>query len=146
MAWTYDETQLDVPLNWIRYKLSDTVSTTYSPSDELVGYWLTFFDGDKYKAAAELARHLSRTYGKLATTSSSDGTVKIGGMSLEGPSASTYLQAKDFYADLAKELEGHDGSEGAHAITPSYAETCSIFSIGMMDNGWVNTDPTDIVR
>lgn len=132
MTWSYDETALATPLNFVRYKIGDTTQDSYSPSNELITYWLTTFAGDKYKAAAEIARNQARKFAKLALTSS-EGTVKIGGMSLAG-AAMSYETAKDYYTDLAKELDGRSGEYTGGIASPAYTETYSQFSIGMMDN------------
>lgn len=141
MTWTYTD-DLSNDRDFVRYKLGDRTQTAQSPSDENIAYWLEYFEGDKYKTAAELARNLATTYRTLAT-SASEGTVKIGGMSLEGE-ASTYRQAADHYADLAESLEAREET-GTGPTSPGYIERPSIFSIGMMDNSGYK-DWGDIVR
>ena len=145
MSWTYDETDLATDLNFIRYKLGDTTQDAYSPSNELVAYWLAYYEGDKFKAAAELARNQALKFAKLSM-SATDGTVKIGGMSLQGASIS-YAQAKDFYTDLAEELDGQATTGTGAAVTPSWEETDHQFYLGMMDNpGNYRRDPNGTVR
>ena len=101
--------------------------------NEQITYWLSAFSGDKYRAAARLALLWSRKLGNLASLSSDEGMVKIGGMSLEGESMS-YRQGADFYADLAKQLDAGTPSTGGKVTGPGYVSTTSQFSIGMMDN------------
>lgn len=141
MTWTYTD-DLTIDRDFIRYKLGDRTETPQSPSDQNIAYWLEVFEGDKYRAAAELARNMAATYRTLATTAS-EGTVKIGGMSLEGE-ASSYRQAADHYTDLAEKLDDR-GGDGTGPTGPAYVDRPSIFSIGMMDNTGYR-DRGDIVR
>lgn len=132
MTWTYT-TDPAVDRDFVRELLGDTTESDTSPTDEQITYWLAFFDGDKYRAAAKLARLWSAKLGNLAAISSTEGTVKIGGMSLDGGTLS-YRQGADFYIDLAAKLDAQATNTTGKTVGPSYVPTISRFSIGMMDN------------
>lgn len=132
MTWTYTDDP-SVPRDFVRDLLGDDTESPTSPTDEQITYWLDFHDQDRYRAAAELARRWSRKLGKLAALSSNEGTVKIGGMSLEGGGVS-YRQGADYYADLAKELDAEGTTGNGNTVGPGYVPMPSQFSIGMMDN------------
>lgn len=128
MTWTYTN-DLNITRDLVRNLIGDLEEDAYSPTDEVIAYWLDFYDDNAYQAAARIARNMSRRFRTLSTTATD---VKIGGMSL-GDQSGNFAALADRFDQLAADLEDQSGPDTGTAV-PSFAEVDSQFRIGMMDS------------
>lgn len=139
MAWTYDNTDLDVStasgrLNIVRYLVGDTDTSDQQVENEEITFALSQTSDDVYTAAAYVARSLSAKYARLVDTD------------LDGELAESYSQLQKHYAGIASHMSDIKKDSGKVSIgvagggLPSAGKTNREFWVNQFDFFAQDTD------
>lgn len=140
MAWSYDNTDLDIStasgrLNIVRYLVGDTDPTDEQTQNEEITFALSQTSDDVYTAAAYVARSLSAKYARLVDTD------------LDGELAESYSQLQKHYAGIAAQMSDIKKDSGKVSIgvsgggLPSAGKTNREFWVNQFDFFAQDTDP-----
>ena len=128
MAWSYDETDLDVDtvsgrLNAVRLLLGDTDQSDQQTTNEEIVFALSQTSSNIYLAAAWSARTIAAQYSRRVT------------QNLSGALSSDYSNLQEHYISLAENLE-HQGKKTGALL----GIKAGGISISTVDNVRQNTD------